>query len=97
MQGDDKQGKEKQQQAKENRKVDVDTFSAAGRGRRSASGKSCRVEAQKALSFQLSPIQLLHLAIHPRQMLTGAYRGQDPRYSVIGRSAFYSSIFVYKM
>lgn len=95
MQGDDKEGEEEEQQAKENRKIDVDTFSAARWGRSSISGKSCWVKVQKALSLQLSPIQLLHLAIHSRQTLTEAY-SQDTRHSMTDGSTLYSLIFVFK-
>lgn len=70
VQGDDEEGEEKEQQAEEDGKIDVDTFSADGWSHSSPSGESRWVKMQKALSFQLSPIQLLYLAIHPRQMLT---------------------------
>lgn len=95
VQGDDEEGEEEEQQAEEDRKIDVDTFSATGWSRSSPSGKSRRIEVQKALSLQLSPIQLLHLGIHPRQMLTEAFREQDPRHSVVGKSTLYSLLFIF--
>lgn len=51
MQGDDQEGEEEEQQAEEDRKINVDTFSAAGWDRSSPSGKSHWVEVQKALSL----------------------------------------------
>lgn len=40
MEGDDKEGKEEEQQAEKDGKINIDAFSGAGRGSSSPSGKS---------------------------------------------------------